>query len=73
MNRDYSRILINDWIMPEEGATRLMTAADMNMAAMSAMEHTEDEHRAIIEESGLQIIFASDYGICERIIEAMVA
>ena len=75
MAPEYSRLLINDWLIPEHGASRLMTIGDMNMMSLSGMEHTEKQHREIIEAAGLRItgIFRADDEVSESVIEAMVA
>lgn len=75
MTPGYSRVLINGWIIPEQGASRFMMAEDMNMVSLSAMEHTEQQHRAIIEAAGLRItnIFRAGDGVSEDVIEAEVA
>ena len=75
MTPGYSRLLINDWIVPEEGPSRFMTAEDMNMMSLSGMEHTEQQHRAMVEAAGLRItnVFRAGDGISEDVIEAEVA
>lgn len=53
----YSKLLINDIMMPSSGATRLQTSVDMQMWVMaSAKERTEDEFSQIFVKAGLEIV-----------------
>jgi O-methyltransferase domain len=76
MKPGYSRLIINEWIVPAQGASTLMTAQDMNMMSIGGgMERTEDLHRAYIEAAGLKIsrIYSPGDRISESVIEAEVA
>ena len=51
MKPGYSRIIINDWILLMEGASKLMTAQDTDMMSIrGGMERTEDLHKEYSEE-----------------------
>jgi demethylsterigmatocystin 6-O-methyltransferase len=75
MKPGYSKLLVNEWIVPERKASRFMTIEDMNMMALSGMERTELQHREVLEAAGLKItkIFYANDTISESVIEAMVA
>ena len=71
----YSRLLINDWIVPERGASRFMTAQDINMMSLAGIERTEKQHREQLEAAGLSIskIFRPNDTISESVIEAVLS
>jgi hypothetical protein len=75
MKPGYSRLLINEWIIPEHKASRFMTIEDMNMMSVSGMERTEQQHRELLEAAGLKVakIYYADDSFSESVIEAMVA
>lgn len=53
----YSKLLVNDIMMPRHSATRLQTSVDMQMWVMaSARERTEDEFGRIFMKAGLEIV-----------------
>ena len=57
MDPRYSKVLINQWIVPTQGATSFMTHQDLNMmATFSAMERTEEQTREMLEGAGLRIV-----------------
>ena len=57
MDPTYSKVLINQWIVPTQGATSFMTHQDLNMmATFSAMERTEEQTREMLEGAGLRIV-----------------
>ena len=57
MDPSYSRVLINQWLIPTQGATSFMTHQYLNMmATVSAMERTEDQTRDLLEGAGLRIV-----------------
>ncbi|MCJ1405545.1 hypothetical protein MMC11_008773 [Xylographa trunciseda] len=75
MDPSYSKVLINQWVVPARNATRLMTAQDLNMmAALSAIERTEKQWCDLLESSGLSIvkIWRPDDDVSECLIEAVV-
>ncbi|MCJ1321544.1 hypothetical protein MMC15_006889 [Xylographa vitiligo] len=75
MDPSYSKVLINQWVVPERNATRLMTAQDLNMmAVLNAIERTEKQWYELLESSGLRIenIWRPDDDVSECLIEAVV-
>lgn len=73
MDPSYSKVLINQWLVPTQGATSFMTHQDLNMmATVSAMERTEEQTRDLLEGAGLYIvrIWQPDDVESEFIIEA---
>lgn len=74
MDPSYSKVLINQWIVPTQRATSFMTHQDLNMmATFSAMERTEQQTRELLEGAGLGIvqIWRPDDMESECIIEAV--
>ena len=57
MDPSYSKVLINQWLVPTQGATSFMTHQDLNMmATSSAMERTEQQTRDLLEGAGFRIV-----------------
>ena len=53
----YSKLLINENIIPDEGADLQITGLDlMMMTLVSARERTETEWHQLLEETGFRII-----------------
>jgi hypothetical protein len=76
MKPGYSKLIVNEWVVPEVGATRFMTSQDMNMMNVSGgMERTESLHREYLEKAGLKVnqIFHPGDKISEAVIECEVA
>jgi hypothetical protein len=76
MRPGYSRLIVNEWIVPAKGASAFMTAQDMNMMSVGGgMERTEALHREYIEAAGLKIsgIYGANDKISESVIEVQVA
>ena len=74
MDPSYSKVLINQWLVPTQGATSFMTHQDFNMmATVSAMERTEEQTRDLLEGAGLRIVhnWRPDDMESECIIEAI--
>lgn len=74
MDPSYSKVLINQWIVPTQRATSFMTHQDFNMmATFSAMERTEEQTRELLDGAGLRIvhIWRPDDLESECIIEAV--
>lgn len=74
MRPGYSRLLVNEWVVPERGASRFMTAEDMNMLATAAgMERTERQHMGNLEAAGLRVerVWYAGDGFSESVIEAV--
>lgn len=52
-----SRLLINDFVIPNTGATQLPASLDIMMMAMvSGLERTESQWRELLESVGLEIV-----------------
>ncbi|KAF2169983.1 hypothetical protein M409DRAFT_64378 [Zasmidium cellare ATCC 36951] len=68
--KGYSRILINEIVVPDRGAGWYEVGVDMiMMCCLSATERTESEWRALIESAGLQMTEILDCdGAGEKII-----
>ena len=74
MDPSYSKVLINQWVVPAQHATSFMTHMDLNMmASLSAMERTEPQMHALLEGASLKIarIWKPDDAESECIIEAV--
>jgi hypothetical protein len=74
MKPGYSRVLVNEWVVPERNPSRFMTIGDMNMMSIGGMERTEKQHRELLEAAGLKvekIYYAGDSFSCS-VIEAVV-
>jgi hypothetical protein len=71
----YRRLLINEWIIPEQKVSRFMTIEDMNMMGLGGMERTEKQHRDLLEAAGLKVsnIYYANDSFSESVIEAMMA
>ena len=56
MKPGYSKIIINDFVVPNQGAAWLQTALDWElMASLGARHRTEEEHRVLYEGVGLKM------------------
>lgn len=56
MEPHYSKVLVNDIVMPDRGATRFMTQSDMAMLTFNgAMERDESQWRRLFEHAGLKV------------------
>ena len=75
MNKEVSRILINEMVVPEKGASMDNTAFDMIMMAMfSARERGERKWRELIAGAGLKLVkFWSSPLAVESVIEIALA
>ena len=72
MHKDYSSLLINDYVVPETGASLRTASMDLNMMGLFAgIERTESHWRRLLDSSGLEIadIHTSSSGL-ESVIEA---
>lgn len=57
MEPGYSRILINDWVLPDTGAPLLPALLDIQMmAVLSGMERTESQWKELLDSVGLKIV-----------------
>ena len=56
MTKGYSKLLINEMVVPPKGASVIATESDLNvMAVVAGMERTEKQWYALLESVGLQI------------------
>lgn len=56
MRPGYSRLLINEFVVPEVGASDFLTSVDLMMMAMSGgMERTERQWTELLGRAGLRI------------------
>lgn len=73
MKSGHSKVLINDIVLPDSGASRFATTSDINMLALlAAMERSEAQWRKLLETAGLQVIKIWQ-GNPESVIEAELA
>lgn len=57
MERGYSKILINDFVVPDRGAHWAQTCLDWQlMTSLGARHRTVAEHKAVIEGAGLRMV-----------------
>lgn len=73
MTPGYSRLLINEMLVPEQGATKYQAQSDIAMMAFSGgMERTKSQWRTLLETAGFQIVeFWEPAGEGDGIIEAV--
>lgn len=72
MQPGYSKLLINEFVVPDVGATWSITSMDWLMMALGAVkEGTEKQWRTLLGEAGLKVvgIWTYDQGT-ESLIEA---
>ena len=70
MTPGYSKLLINDYVIPDKGAYWMSTALDlMMMAIYAAEERTESAWRELLRESGFRVVRVWEY---ERGTEGLV-
>ncbi|EUC28708.1 hypothetical protein COCCADRAFT_30101 [Bipolaris zeicola 26-R-13] len=56
MKKGYSKVLINDYVVPSQGAHWAQTSLDWElMAVLGARHRTEEEHRKMYEGAGLKM------------------
>ena len=56
MTKGYSKVLINEMVLPNRGASMIATQVDLTMlSAVGAMERTEAQWRELLGSSGLEI------------------
>lgn len=74
MTPGYSKIIINELVIPDENASLFTTRSDMNMMAMlAAMERSEQQWRDLLGSVGLKILNIWTAEIdSERIIECVL-
>lgn len=73
MKAGYSKLLINDIVLPSKGATRFATQSDINMMALfTASERSAADWQRLLELAGMKI-FKIWPGVPESVIEAELA
>ena len=73
MKPGYSRLLINEMVIPDRNAPLLMTALDLTMLAHhSGLERSEKMWRELLPRAGLKIVEVLTSPGAEGIIEAVV-
>lgn len=56
MERGYSRVLINEHILPEKGASQLTCVVDLTMLTMCGKERTRAQWDELLGSVGLRIV-----------------
>ncbi|KAI4703468.1 hypothetical protein J4E89_010044 [Alternaria sp. Ai002NY15] len=57
MTKGYSKVLVNDFVVPDQGAHWVQTCLDWElMASLGARHRTEEEHRRMYEGAGLKMM-----------------
>ena len=72
MKKGYSKMLINDWILPEKNTPLYPALLDINMMALlNAMERTRSQWEALLDQAGLKVVkFHSVADDVEGLVEA---
>ena len=73
MDKDYSRILFEDFVLPSTGATYRSASMDVHMLfSLAGIERTESHWRELLRGLGLEIVRIWSDGIAEHeaVIEA---
>jgi demethylsterigmatocystin 6-O-methyltransferase len=76
MTPGYSKVIINECVVPERGATKFMTTQDLNMMSVGGgVERTHALHQEYIESAGLKItgVWSPNDQISESVIELDIA
>ena len=75
MEKGYSKLLINENVVPDVGASWQITSLDWFMMGLAASrERTEAQWRKLLESAGLKVIgIWTKEAHCESLIEAEVA
>ncbi|KAF2834036.1 S-adenosyl-L-methionine-dependent methyltransferase [Ophiobolus disseminans] len=76
MTPGYSRLLLNEMILPDAGCPPFYAAADITMmCVLAAMERSESQWKALLESVNLKLVkfwYSRDKSNREGVIEAMV-
>ena len=75
MKPGFSKLLVNEYVVPDVGAASSVTSMDWLMMALGAVkERTEKQWRALLEQAGFRVvqIWTYDQGT-ESLIEAELA
>jgi hypothetical protein len=72
MKVGYSRLLLNDWVLPEQNAPLFSSLLDINMLGLFAsMERTTTQFREILESEGFEFVQLHGLAGAEAVIEAI--
>ncbi|KAI4243682.1 MAG: hypothetical protein L6R42_010676 [Xanthoria sp. 1 TBL-2021] len=73
MERGYSKLLINDWVLPDKGASFQAAMMDLNMMAnLAGKERTESQWKYLLDQAGLVVVEIWGSSDEERVIEAVI-
>ncbi|CAO1599683.1 hypothetical protein XANCAGTX0491_003398 [Xanthoria calcicola] len=73
MERGYSKMLINDWVLPDKGASFQAAMIDMNVIAnLAGKERTESQWKSLLDQAGLLVVEIWGSSDEERLIEAVL-
>ena len=74
MQPGYSRLLINDWVLPDTGSTLFPAVMDIQMMTMfSGMERTVSQWKKLLDSVGLKTVkFWASSKEVEGLIETML-
>lgn len=74
MKKDYSRLLLNEWVLPDRNYPVTPATMDINMMALcSSAERSERQWRTLLSSIGLEIVKIWSIGIeNESLIEAIL-
>jgi hypothetical protein len=74
MKPGYSKLLINEWILPAKDVPLYPALLDINMMALlNGMERTETQWTSLFDQAGLQVVkFWKDGAESEGLIEAIL-
>ncbi len=66
-------MLINDWVLPDKGASFQAAMMDMNMMAnLAGKERTESQWKSLLDQAGLLVVEIWGSSDEERVIEAVL-
>lgn len=66
-------MLINDWVLPDQGASFQAAMMDMNMMAnLAAKERTESQWKSLLDQAGLLVVEIWGSSDEKRVIEAVL-
>jgi hypothetical protein len=75
MKPGYSKLLIHEMLVPEQGASAFHSMLDMTMMCFNAgMERTESQWRTLLEKAGLEVVkfWSPPESDADGIVEAML-
>jgi hypothetical protein len=55
MKPGYSRLLVNECIIPEQTSSRFMTIAGMSMTSLEGWKGRRGQYRELLEAAGLKV------------------